>query len=51
MHGCKLISSQELIGKLIPREEERPEAEENKDTFLNSDKARAITEELKKKWQ
>jgi predicted RNA-binding protein with PIN domain len=50
MHGCKLISSQELIEKLIPRQEEKPEVEENKDTFLNSDKARAITEELKKKW-
>jgi len=51
MHGCKLISSQSLIEKLIPRQEEKPEVEENKDTFLNSDKARAITEELKKKWQ
>lgn len=51
MHGCKLISSQDLINKIIPQQKEIPEHEQNKDTFLSSDKARAITEELKKKWQ
>ncbi len=51
MHGAKLISSQELINKIVPQQKEAPEVEENKDNFLNSDKARAITEELKKKWQ
>jgi len=51
MHGAKLISSKELIEKIVPQQEENPEAEENKDEFLNSDKARKITEELKKKWK
>ncbi|MDD5454861.1 MAG: NYN domain-containing protein [Candidatus Ratteibacteria bacterium] len=50
MHGAKLISSRELIDKVVPQQKEIPEAEENKDDFLKSAKAKAITEELKKKW-
>ncbi|MCK4905536.1 NYN domain-containing protein [bacterium] len=52
MHFCKLISSLELISKVSPVRKELPEEpEENKDDFVNSVKARAITEELKKKWE
>ena len=51
MHGAKLISSRELIEKIVPQQKEVPEVEEDKDDFLKSDKAKAITEELKKKWK
>ncbi|MBU0534184.1 MAG: NYN domain-containing protein [Candidatus Omnitrophica bacterium] len=52
MHFCKLISSLDLISKVSPVKKELPEEpEENKDDFVNSVKARAITDELKKKWQ
>lgn len=49
MRGCKYISSPDFIEKIIPRQKELPH-EPEKDTFVDSEKAKAITEELKKKW-
>lgn len=51
MHGCQLISSYNLISKISPHPKQPPKPLENKDVFLESEKGKAITEELKKKWQ
>ena len=50
MHGCQLISSLNLINKISPPKE-IPKPLENKNIFVESNKAKAITDELKKKWQ
>lgn len=50
MHSCQLISSSNLINKISPVKE-KPKPLENKDVFIDSKKAKLITEELKKKWQ
>ncbi len=50
MHNCQLISSSNLINKISPPKETSKPLE-NKDIFVESNKAKLITEELKKKWQ
>ena len=51
MHDCQLISSQDLIHKISPPKRIILKPAENKEVFVNSDKAKTITDELKKKWQ
>ena len=51
MHDCQLISSSNLINKISPPPKETPKPIENKDVFVESEKAKIITDELKKKWQ
>ncbi len=51
MHECQLIASQDLIHKISPPKRIIPRAAENKEVFVDSEKAKTITDELKKKWQ
>ena len=50
IHNCQILSSKELIDKISPPKQEAPQTLEDKDEFVDSHKAKAITEELKKKW-
>lgn len=51
MHDCQNISSPDLIEKILPPEKETAKPIENKDVFVESEKGKAITDELKKQWE
>ena len=51
MHGCSHISSPDFIEKITPQQKEVLPPEPEKDNFVDSEKGKAITEELKKKWE
>ncbi len=51
MYDCQLISSQDLINKISPLKKTTFKPVENKDVFVDSEKAKIITDKLKKEWQ
>ena len=51
IHGCQHISSPNLIKKILPPRKESLKPEKEKDVFVDSEKAKIITDKLKKEWQ
>lgn len=51
IHGSRYISSPGLIRKIFPLQKRTPRYSADKEIFAQSDKGRAITDQLRKEWK